>query len=79
MTNIKLFQTAINKANEYCENHNITSDYMSLYSRISDWYNHTDITDPEMLAAVALEFTSYIMLPYDVLIKVTEMYFPRYM
>lgn len=49
-----------------------------IQENIEDWYNHTDITDPFVLAAAALEFGSYDNQIYlEELLENTIEYFPE--
>ena len=53
-----------------------TSDYREVaYDRVYDWYSHTDITDPLILAACALEHGHYCYLSYNEMKALKEKYF----
>ena len=78
MTNERLLYEALEKAIQYCEAHNIAQDTPSLAKRIELWYNHTDIVDPEMLAALALESDTFEYLPMTIIENITYYYFPKY-
>lgn len=53
-----------------------TSDTQEIaYDRVHDWYINTDITDPLMLAACALEHGPYCYLSYNEMKDLKEKYF----
>lgn len=53
MTNLILINKAVTTLEEIYESKNIQESRKSIESRILDWYNHTDITEEEMLVAAA--------------------------
>ena len=53
----------------YADPHNI------IYDRVYSWYVNTDITDPLMLAACAMEYGLYCYLSYNEMEATKEKYF----
>lgn len=47
-------EAAVNLVIENLEVNHIASDTESIRNRVLSWYNHSDVTDPEILAACAL-------------------------
>lgn len=78
MINEKVINAALEKASRYCEEKEIVCDNESLRKNIIVWYSYTDITDPEILAAAALEFSTFECLPMSILVMITDTYFPKY-
>ena len=54
MMNTRLIEDAINLVTEYNEVEGIYETYEDIKARAINWYNHTEITEAEMLAAVML-------------------------
>lgn len=77
MTNLNLINAATDMASIYCAKKGLPQDTDSIRRRVEDWYNHTDITDAEILAAAALEFATFEWLPLSILRQTTEDYFPH--
>ena len=54
MTNIRLINEAVELVAKMNEANYIYETNAVIRTRVEDWYNHSDIADAEMLAAVAL-------------------------
>ena len=54
----------------------VTTD--SIRNTIYDWYEHTDVTDPEVLAACAIEgFRWYPGATYQEMLEIRDHWFPQ--
>lgn len=53
MTNMNLIERATGMVVEFFELEGTAVDTESIRKRVTEWYNHTDITEPEMLASAA--------------------------
>lgn len=78
MTNMRLVATAYKTAIDYSIEHKKHFDPGVLWKSIMDWYNYTDITDSEMLAAAALEFPTFEPMSFSILEMLVNYYFPRF-
>ncbi len=76
MTNIKLIEAAIKIAEQYFENNNIAMHSSVIRRRVEYWYNHSDIADAEILAAVAINGEYHAGYSYDEILAIREYYFP---
>ena len=54
MMNLMLINETVRLIVEYNDFENIYETNENIRNRVIDWYNHTEITNSEMLAAVAL-------------------------
>ena len=54
MTNTNLINTTVDIIAKLNESNYIYETNATIRARVTDWYNHTDITDSELLAAAAL-------------------------
>lgn len=59
----------------YYEASGITCDFDSIYKRVHDWYIHSDITDPEILAACALSGEWHPGTTYQDMLNAREKWF----
>lgn len=59
MTTYVTAERAVDLAVKVAENHHMMCDTNSLRKRVYSWYNNTDVTNPEVLAACALTGVSY--------------------
>ena len=63
---------------ENLEANHITCDTESIRNRIYSWYSHSDVTDPEMLAACALQWGDWVSgISYDFMLATKEYWFPH--
>lgn len=78
MKNIRLIEEAVKLVNELFEYEGIYETTSSIRSRVTEWYNRTDITDAEMLAAVAISGSYEELTPvtWKELEVIKEFYFP---
>ena len=76
MTNYNLINAAVTLVNEYNEAENIFEATTIIQERVLSWYNNTDITDSEMLAAAAILIGSYTPTEYSEVMKAKEFLFP---
>lgn len=61
------------------EANHIAYDTECIRNRVYSWYNHSDVTDPEMLAACALMGQDwYPEATYEDMLDAREWWFPRY-
>ena len=71
-------ENAVQIAIQTLEINHITSDNKSIYDRIYSWYEHSDIADPEILAACALEGKNwYPGVTYQDMLNAKEQWFPQ--
>lgn len=69
---------AANLAIEILEANHVSCDSDSIYRRVFSWYVHSDVTDPEILAACALtEKDWYPEATYEDMIAAKEYWFPQ--
>ena len=76
MTNINLIIEATELANEFLEAEHIHVASSQLMERAQEWYNHTEITDAETLAAVVLYGDFEPSIRIDDIEKLRQFYFP---
>ena len=71
-------EMALYLAIDALEAYNICPCAATLREKIYDWYNHTDVTDPEVLAAVALEGKKWRPdFTYDQMLEIRNYWFPQ--
>jgi hypothetical protein len=69
---------AVNLVIENFEANHIVCDETSIYKRVYSWYCHSDVTDPEMLAACALMGTDWFPgANYDYMLAAKNYWFPQ--
>lgn len=69
-------EKAVTLAIEKLENNNIVCDTKSIRNKIYSWYNHSDITDPQVLAGCALEGRDwYFGATYEYMMEAKEKWF----
>ena len=73
---INLILKAVELANEFLEAENIHVANAQLMKRAVKWYDHTEITDPETLAAVVLYGDFDPSIRIDDIEELTQFYFP---
>ena len=73
---INLILKAVELANEFLEAENIHVANAQLMKRAVKWYDHTEITDPETLAAVVLYGDFEPSIRIDDIEKLRQFYFP---
>lgn len=63
---------------ENFEANHITYDEKSVVNRVYNWYSHSDVTDPEMLAACALMGKDWFPgATYQDMLDAKEWWFPK--
>ena len=71
-------ETAVKMAVDLLEANHIMNDTDSIYRRVMTWYEHTDIADPEILAACALTGKDWFPgATYDMMLEAKEEWFPH--
>lgn len=76
MTNYRLINEAVKLANMQLESNGIMETNKTLFKRALVWYNNTEITDAETLAAVTLSGHFHSSVRYNDIIAIKEFYFP---
>ena len=78
---MKIYSTveaAVQLVMENFEANHMTSDSESIRRRIYSWYNHSDVTDPKILAACALEGVDWSpAATYNDMISIKNLWFPE--
>lgn len=78
MTKYTTAETAITLVIENFEINHIACDTKCIRNRVYDWYNNSDVTDPEMLAACALEGMDWFPgATYKLMLEMKERWFPK--
>lgn len=78
MTKYTAAETAISLVIENMEINHIACDTESIRARVYSWYNNSDVTDSEMLAACALEGMDWFPgASYKTMLEVKERWFPK--
>lgn len=71
-------EAAVSLAIEILETNHIPSNTAALRNRIYTWYSHSDVTDPETLAACALEGKDwYPGATYQDMLNAKNWWFPQ--
>lgn len=70
-------ENAVTLAIKTFEANHIVSDTESIRNRIYSWYSHSDVTDPEVLAACGMEGWWYPAVTYDDMLRMKENWFPE--
>lgn len=79
MTNYSTVEMAVRLVIENLEANHITETTDTIRARVYSWYNHSDIADPEVLAACALEGKSwYPGATYQQMLDAKEQWFPHF-
>lgn len=76
MMNWDLINEAVRLVIEIEEIENIRETNDTIYERCIDWYNHSEIADAEMLAAVVLNGPYDPTMKWNDLVAAKELYFP---
>lgn len=76
MTNWKLIEKSIKLVIDLFEAEGIMEDSKVIVHNVMTWYNKTDVTDAEMLAAAAISGPYRFGTSWDELIDLKEFYFP---
>lgn len=76
MLNEKLITDAVKIVIEYFEAEHIQESTATIRERAVDWYNHTDITEPYLLAAVTMSGPFDKNITYLEIENIKEFYFP---
>ena len=69
-------ELAVSLASDIAEANQIAMNNSSIRARVTDWYNHTDVTDIEMLAALSLESCYNSMFTFSDMQDVKNYWFP---
>ena len=75
MMNDKLIKEAVKIVIEIEEAEGITEQTSNIEARALDWYNNTEITSAEMLAAATLNGSYDPSISWDTLEQLTDYYF----
>ena len=75
-TNLNLLLEATELVNEFLEAENIHMANSDIMERAKEWYDHTEITDAETLAAVVLYGDFDPSIRIDDIEKLKQLYFP---
>ena len=75
MTHYSTVEKAVELANNVLEASGIMMGNDTLRSRVFSWYNHTDVTDPEILAACAIFGYYDSDYTYDDMLKDRDFWF----
>ncbi|AXF52435.1 MAG: hypothetical protein [Caudoviricetes sp.] len=76
MLNMKLIEAALGLIEERNEIEGITNNRENYSNIVLEWYNHSDITDAETLAALALDGKNYnSTMRYNEIKRIKELYF----
>ena len=75
MTNMILINEAVKLVNEIYEGEGIMESTESIRAKVENWYNHTDITSAEMLAAASMLGDYSKDIKYDDIVRLCENYF----
>ena len=71
-------EAAVNLVIQNLEANHIASDSESIRNRVYSWYSHSDVTDPEMLAACALEGKNWFPgATYQYMVEAKQQWFPE--
>jgi hypothetical protein len=76
MTNWSLIEQATKLAQDFYSTENIYENSKITREKALDWYNHTEITDAEMLAAAVISGHYRAGTAWDELEDLKEFYFP---
>lgn len=76
MTNKALLDSAIKLVNQIFESEGIFETNNVLFTRAERWYNHTEITDVETLAAVIMYGDYDSSLRHKDICEIKEFFFP---
>lgn len=69
-------EAAVTLAMKTFETNHIVSDTECIRQRVYSWYSHSDVTDPEILAACAIEGWWYPTATYQDMLNMKEEWFP---
>lgn len=76
MMNERLIAEAVKMVVDYFEYEGIYEETKSIDTRARDWYSHTEITEPQMLAAVVISGPFVPGILYNEIKEIEEFYFP---
>lgn len=78
MTKYTAAETAISLVIENMEINHIACNTESVRTRVYNWYNNSDVTDPEVLAACVLEGMDWFPgVSYKTMLEAKERWFPK--
>jgi len=71
-------EAAVVLAVETLETNHITCNTECIRAKVYSWYNNSDVTDPEVLAACALEGMDWFPgATYKLMLEMKERWFPK--
>lgn len=70
-------EEAVSLAMKTFEANHIISDTECIRQRVYSWYSHSDVTDPEILAACAIEGWWWPAATYQDMLDAKEEWFPK--
>ena len=76
MMNTRLIEEAVQMVVELFEYEGISESTVTITARAINWYNHSEIVDSEMLAAVVISGDYNPSLSWKELERIKEFYFP---
>lgn len=76
MTNTALIETAVDLANKIAATAGIMMSNTCIRCRVENWYNYTDFTNPEILAACAIDSDYNSNLSYSWIMETYHYYYP---
>lgn len=69
---------ACDLVSKFYEMNHMVCDTKSIYDKVYDWYCHSDVTDPEVLAACALEGEKWTpAASYQDMLEMRDYWFPK--
>lgn len=76
MMNERLIAEAVKMVIEYFEYEGIYEETKSIEARARDWYSHTEIVEPQMLAAVVMSGAFVPGIMWNEIKEIEEFFFP---
>lgn len=76
MTNWKMIEEAVKLVEDYFAFEGIVEAHNTIFDRAVEWYNKTEITDSEMLAAAVISGRYTLRVTWEELKQMKEFYFP---
>lgn len=73
---VEAIECATNLVAETLESMGKTCTNDSIRRDVTSWYEHSDIVNPDMLAAGVLEYGSWKLISFDKWEEITEKWFP---
>lgn len=76
MMNERLIADAVKMVIDYFESEGIYEETKTLDTRARDWYSHTEIVEPQMLAAVVMSGDFVPGITWDEIKQIEDFFFP---